>query len=100
MAKREVLFFCSYCGDDDPACTDQAPCADCLAMCNVYEVEFEGAVYKRELAPRRESATEWQQKLTRLLMPLSGKRPLSRSRFNALAKLAGATFLLGRRNNG
>lgn len=100
MAKGEVLFFCSYCGDDDPACTDKAPCADCLAMCNVYEVELEGAVYKRELAPGRESATEWQQKLTKLLMPLSGKRPLSRSRFNALARLAGATFLLGRRNNG
>lgn len=78
----------------------RAPCADCLATSNVYEVEIDCAVYKRVLAPGRESATEWQQKLTKLLMPLSGQRPLSRSRFNALAKLAGATFLLGRRNNG
>lgn len=100
MAKREVLFFCSYCGDDDPACTDQAPCADCLAVSNVFEVEMDGAVYKRVLAPGRESSTEWQQKLTKLLAPLFGKRPLSRSRFDALARLAGASFLIGRRKNG
>lgn len=100
MAKCEVLLFCSYCGSDNPACSDQAPCADCLAMCNVYEVEIEGATYVRTLAPGRPEADAWQGKLTKLLTPLSGKRPLSRTRFDALAKLAGATWLIGQRKDG
>lgn len=100
MAKREVLFFCSYCGADNPACSDRAPCADCLAMCNVYEVETDGAVYVRVLDPGRPEADGWKSKLAKLLRPLSGRRPLSRSRFDALAKLAEATWLVGRRGNG
>jgi hypothetical protein len=95
--KREALFFCSYCGDDNPDCSDKSPCADCLAMSNVYEVEAEGAVYVRELAPNREPSYEWQERLRKLLQPLSGRRPLSSTRFDALARLSGATWLIGTR---
>ncbi|WP_099863839.1 hypothetical protein [Pararhizobium haloflavum] len=66
-------------------------------MSNVFEVEFEGATYKRLLAPGRPETDEWKGKLTALLMPLAGKRPLSKTRFDALAKLAGATWLIGGR---
>jgi len=97
MAKREVLFFCSYCGGDNAGCTDRAPCPDCLAMCNVYEVDTESAVYTRTLAPGRPDADAWKSKLTKLLMPLSGRRPLSWTRFDALAKLAEAPWLIGKR---
>jgi len=30
-----VLILASYCGDDNPACSEAFPCSDCLAMCNV-----------------------------------------------------------------
>lgn len=97
MARREVLFFASYCGGDNPACTDAAPCSDCLAMCSVFEVEMGGAVYVRQLAPDREESDAWKSKLARLLRPLAGARPLSRTRFDAMARLAGASRLIGRR---
>jgi hypothetical protein len=35
---RKVLLLASYCGDDDPTCTDDRPCVECLQMCNVFEV--------------------------------------------------------------
>lgn len=92
------MLFTSYCGGDNPDCTDRAPCPDCLAMSNVFEVEFDGATFKRELAPGRPEASEWQSRLTKLITPLAGKRPLSRTRFNALARLAGASWLIGRRD--
>lgn len=95
MAEREVLLFASYCGGDNPDCSDRSPCADCLAMSNVFKVNFDGAVYVRELAPGRPEAMAWQGQLSRLLMPISRmKAPrLSVARFNALCRLAGASFL-------
>lgn len=39
MHRRRVLLLCSYCGDDTPGCTDTTPCADCLVMCNVADVD-------------------------------------------------------------
>ncbi len=33
--KRRVLIITSYCGDDNPECTEDRPCNDCLRMCNV-----------------------------------------------------------------
>ena len=33
-----VLLLASYCDDDDPACTDDLPCLDCLKMCNLVEM--------------------------------------------------------------
>ena len=36
--KRRVLILASYCGGDDPNCTEQTPCNECLRMCNVAEV--------------------------------------------------------------
>lgn len=97
MNRREVLLLASYCGDENPDCSDKVPCPDCLAMCNVYEVDFEGARYLRSLAPGRASVHAWKRDLIAILRPLAGKRPLSKSRFDALAKLAGATWLVGRR---
>jgi hypothetical protein len=34
---NEFLLLSSYCGDDNDACTDRRPCADCLAMCNIFD---------------------------------------------------------------
>jgi hypothetical protein len=95
MAERDVLFFCSYCGDDNPNCSDRAPCADCLAMCNVYRIDTDAAVYVRQLAPGRPEANEWQRALSHLLMPIARMREprLSLTRFNALCRLAGMAFL-------
>jgi hypothetical protein len=36
--KSRVLLLASYCGTDNPECSDQCPCNDCLRMCNVAEV--------------------------------------------------------------
>jgi len=38
VESRDVLFFASYCGGDSPACTPARPCADCIAMGNVYSI--------------------------------------------------------------
>ena len=47
---REVLFFTSYCGDDNPACSSARPCPDCLAMSNVFRIPMDTpATYVREL---------------------------------------------------
>lgn len=49
---REVLFFASYCGDDNAACSARRPCPVCLGMSNVYEIPADTQItYKRELAP-------------------------------------------------
>lgn len=38
---RKVLLLTSYCEDDDnPTCTDEFPCVECLQMCNVVLVEI------------------------------------------------------------
>jgi len=34
--KREFVLLASYCGGDDPLCTPQQPCHECLQMCNVF----------------------------------------------------------------
>jgi hypothetical protein len=44
----EFLCLASYCGNDNDACTDARPCADCLAMCNVFD---ERGTFLRELGP-------------------------------------------------
>lgn len=31
----KVLLLCNYCGDDDPSCSNDLPCLDCLKMCNI-----------------------------------------------------------------
>jgi len=33
--QHRVLLLASYCGDDNPECSDESPCVDCLKMCNV-----------------------------------------------------------------
>ena len=30
-----ILLMASYCGDDNPKCTDELPCEDCLKMSNI-----------------------------------------------------------------
>lgn len=32
---NSVLYLASYCDDDDPTCTDDMPCLECLKMSNV-----------------------------------------------------------------
>lgn len=45
----DVLFFASYCGEDNPACTPARPCADCIAMSNVHRIPSETKVlFQRE----------------------------------------------------
>lgn len=39
---RRVLLLASYCGDDDPNCTESVPCRDCLGMCDI--VDMRGAI--------------------------------------------------------
>lgn len=34
-----VLLLASYCGNDNPECSDACPCLDCLKMCNILIVE-------------------------------------------------------------
>ncbi len=49
---REVLFFASYCGTDNPACSDARPCPVCLGMSNVYRIPAGTKLeYVRELSP-------------------------------------------------
>ena len=36
---RPVLLLASYCGDDNPNCTDTQPCDECLKMCNIAFIE-------------------------------------------------------------
>ena len=50
---REYLVLASYCGDDNPKCTNRRPCGDCLAMCNVFRIEAsaEDMAFERELGP-------------------------------------------------
>lgn len=40
--RRKVLLLATYCGGDTPGCADETPCADCLPMCNVAEVDDAG----------------------------------------------------------
>jgi hypothetical protein len=39
VAPREFLLLASYCGDDTPGCSDERPCTECLAMCNIYDAD-------------------------------------------------------------
>jgi hypothetical protein len=34
-----VLILASYCGDENPNCTDIKPCDECLKMCNIAFIE-------------------------------------------------------------
>ena len=36
MFRRKFLLLASYCDADDPDCTEDYPCHDCLKMCNVF----------------------------------------------------------------
>jgi len=36
--KRQVLLLASYCGNDNPNCSEERPCYECLQMCNIAEV--------------------------------------------------------------
>lgn len=38
--KYRMLLLASYCGDDNDKCSEDFPCSDCLAICNVAEVEL------------------------------------------------------------
>lgn len=64
-----VLLLASYCGDDDPTCTDDLPCLDCLKMCNVVSMRqrvaenFGGWDYNRDLAATGLPRAEAEQKL-------------------------------------
>ncbi|MGY2995497.1 hypothetical protein [Mesorhizobium sp. URHB0026] len=49
---REVLFFASYCGNDNTACSEARPCPACLGMSNVYRIPADAKIeYVRELSP-------------------------------------------------
>ena len=49
---RQVLFFASYCGNDNTACSDVRPCPTCLGMSNVYEIPAGTPIkYMRQLTP-------------------------------------------------
>jgi hypothetical protein len=37
LQPRQFLLLCSYCGGDTEGCSDTRPCAECLAMCNVFD---------------------------------------------------------------
>lgn len=37
--KRRVLLLASYCDEDDPNCSEEFPCPECLQICNVAEVD-------------------------------------------------------------
>ena len=51
-----VLLLASSCGDDDPTCTDDLPCLDCLKMCNIVTMDGDvtnnagGWEYSRDVA--------------------------------------------------
>lgn len=38
-SKRRVLLITSYCGEEDTNCTNEAPCINCLKMCNIVDME-------------------------------------------------------------
>ncbi|MER9357462.1 hypothetical protein NKI61_29965 [Mesorhizobium sp. M0514] len=50
--ERDVLFFASYCGKDNTACSDARPCPVCLGMSNIYRIPAETPIkYVRQLEP-------------------------------------------------
>lgn len=52
-AKREVLLFSSYCGDDNTACSEVRPCPSCLGMSNVVNIPAVTPIeHAREFEPR------------------------------------------------
>lgn len=45
-----VLLLTSYCDEDGIECTNETPCVDCLAMCNVFVLNQDSnATYLKEL---------------------------------------------------
>ena len=44
---RRVLLLCSYCGDDNPECSNDFPCPECLQMNNVAEVDVDAIQIER-----------------------------------------------------
>ena len=44
--KYRVLLLASYCGEDNDKCSEDFPCNDCLAMCNVVEVQLLNQKFK------------------------------------------------------
>lgn len=49
---REFLLFASYCGDDNPDCSDERPCPVCLGMSNIYRLLPNGDMaYVRQMSP-------------------------------------------------
>lgn len=56
LAERlEYLLLASYCGTDNDECNEKRPCADCLAMCNVFDGSGN---FLRELGEPRASLQE------------------------------------------
>jgi len=39
--RQSILLLASYCGEDNPKCTDEVPCLECLKMCNVASANVE-----------------------------------------------------------
>lgn len=63
---RRVLLLASYCGADNPNCSDDFPCDECLKMCNVCEVDgnvrpIGGFDYLKSLSdqPQEDACCEW-----------------------------------------
>ena len=78
---REVLFFASYCGDDNTACSDLRPCPTCLGMSNVYRIPGSTEItYERQLSP------DWlaNKHLEKLTARQIGKAPRPKKRRAAL----------------
>lgn len=49
---REYLLLASYCGDDNPDCSEKRPCPRCLGMSNVFRMLPNGDMaFVRELSP-------------------------------------------------
>lgn len=56
---REMLLFASYCGGENPNCSDGKPCSICLGMSNIYTIPAGTIItYTREMAPERNTEPE------------------------------------------
>ncbi|MGR9413114.1 hypothetical protein [Rhizobium leguminosarum] len=67
------LLLASYCGGDNDNCSEQRPCQDCLAMCNIYD---ENGQYVSELGKsltlKDDPGNGEAERLTRLARPIIG----------------------------